>query len=38
MRNLEKKEYNAIDKSLFIRKPIGNEELLEEVNRIISLA
>jgi DNA-binding response OmpR family regulator len=33
-----KKEYNAIDKNLFIRKPIGNEELLEEVNRIISLA
>ena len=31
-------EYNAIDKNLFIRKPIGNEELLKEVNRIISLA
>jgi DNA-binding response OmpR family regulator len=32
-----KKEYNSIDKNLFIRKPIGNEELLNEVNRIISL-
>src|SRR5918997_2730846 len=31
-----KKEYNAIDKNLFIRKPIGNEELLIEVNRRIS--
>jgi DNA-binding response OmpR family regulator len=33
-----KKEYNAIDKNLFLRKPIENEELLKEVNRIISLA
>jgi DNA-binding response OmpR family regulator len=31
-----KKEYNAIDKNLFIRKPIENELLLNEVNRIIS--
>ena len=31
-----KREYNAIDKNLFIRKPIGNEELLIEVNRRIS--
>jgi DNA-binding response OmpR family regulator len=30
------KEYNAIDKSLFIQKPIQNEELLKEVNRRIS--
>jgi FixJ family two-component response regulator len=29
------KEYNAIDKALFIQKPIQNEELLE-VNRRIS--
>src|ERR671914_210946 len=28
--------YNAIDKCLFIRKPIENEELLGEVNKIIS--
>ncbi|HZA70941.1 MAG TPA: response regulator [Nitrososphaeraceae archaeon] len=28
--------YNAIDKCLFIRKPIENEELLREVNKIIS--
>jgi DNA-binding response OmpR family regulator len=31
-----KKDYNAIDKNLFLRKPIGNEVLLNEVNRIIS--
>jgi DNA-binding response OmpR family regulator len=30
------KEYNAIDKSLFIQKPIQNEELLKEVSRRIS--
>jgi DNA-binding response OmpR family regulator len=30
------KEYNAIDKNLFIQKPIQNEELLKEVNRRIS--
>ena len=33
-----KREYNAIDKNLFIRKPIENEELLKEVYRIISSA
>jgi DNA-binding response OmpR family regulator len=33
-----KKEYNAIDKNLFLRKPIGNEVLLKEVNRIMSSA
>ena len=27
-----KKEYHAIDKSLFIRKPIDNEELLKELD------
>jgi DNA-binding response OmpR family regulator len=32
------REYNAIDKNLFLRKPIENEELLKEVNRIISSA
>ena len=30
------KEYNALDKALFIQKPIQNEELLKEVNRRIS--
>ena len=29
------KEYNAIDKDLFIRKPIGNEELIREIDRLI---
>jgi DNA-binding response OmpR family regulator len=33
-----KKEYHAIDKSLFIRKPIDNEELLKELDRIMSSA
>jgi DNA-binding response OmpR family regulator len=33
-----KREHNAIDKNLFIRKPIENEELLKEVNRIINSA
>src|ERR687895_2982867 len=33
-----KREYNAIDKNLFLRKPIENEELINQVNRIISLA
>jgi DNA-binding response OmpR family regulator len=31
-----KEEYQALDKNLFIRKPIENEELLKEVNRIMS--
>jgi DNA-binding response OmpR family regulator len=29
------KEYNAIDKDLFIRKPIANEELIKEIDRLI---
>ena len=29
------KEYSALDKSLFIHKPIGNEEMLKEINRLI---
>jgi DNA-binding response OmpR family regulator len=29
------KEYNAIDKDLFIRKPIGNEELIRKIDRLI---
>jgi DNA-binding response OmpR family regulator len=28
-------EYNALDKKLFIRKPIDNEELLKEVNKMM---
>jgi DNA-binding response OmpR family regulator len=32
-----KKEYHALDKNLFIRKPIDNEDLLKEVNRIMTL-
>jgi DNA-binding response OmpR family regulator len=33
-----KKEYHALDKRLFIRKPIDNEDLLKEVNRILASA
>ena len=33
-----KKEYHALDKRLFIRKPIDNEDLLKEVNRIMTSA
>jgi DNA-binding response OmpR family regulator len=29
------KEYNTLDKDLFIRKPIGNEELIKEINHLI---
>jgi hypothetical protein len=30
------REYDAIDKGLFIRKPIENEELLKEIKRIMN--
>ena len=30
------REYIAIDKNLFLRKPLQNEEMLKEVNRIIN--
>ena len=33
-----KREYDAIDKNLFIQKPIDNEDLLKEVNRILGSA
>ena len=33
-----KKEYHTLDKNLFIRKPIDNQDLLKEVNRILSSA
>src|SRR5918996_5845780 len=37
-KEFRKKEYDAIDKTLFIQKPIQNEELINQVNRIISSA
>jgi DNA-binding response OmpR family regulator len=37
-KEFRKKEYHALDKNLFIRKPIDNEDLLKEVNRIMSSA
>jgi DNA-binding response OmpR family regulator len=30
-----KKEYCALDRNLFIRKPIENEELVKEINKMI---
>jgi DNA-binding response OmpR family regulator len=30
------REYCALDKELFIRKPIGNKELVREIERLIS--
>jgi CheY-like chemotaxis protein len=32
-----KKEYCALDRNLFIRKPIDNQDLLREVNKIMTL-
>jgi DNA-binding response OmpR family regulator len=29
------KEYSALDRELFIRKPISNEELIKEIKRLI---
>jgi DNA-binding response OmpR family regulator len=37
-KEFRKREYNAIDKNLFLRKPIGNEELINQINRIIGSA
>ena len=32
-----KKEYSALDKNLFLKKPIDNDDLLKEVNKIMNL-
>ena len=34
-KEFREKEYNAIDKDLFIRKPIRNEELIKEIDHQI---
>ena len=34
-KEFREKEYNALDKGLFIRKPIGNDELIKEIKRLI---
>ncbi|MDW0282477.1 MAG: response regulator [Nitrososphaeraceae archaeon] len=31
-----KKEYYALDRNMFIRKPIENEELVKEINKMIN--
>jgi DNA-binding response OmpR family regulator len=30
-----KKEYSALDRNLFIQKPIGNEDLINEINKML---
>jgi CheY-like chemotaxis protein len=37
-KEFREKEYNAIDKDLFIRKPIENEELIKEIDRLMENA
>ena len=34
-KEFRKKEYNALDKELFIRKPIEDEELIKQINKLI---
>jgi DNA-binding response OmpR family regulator len=34
-KEFRKKEYYALDKELFIRKPVEDEELLKEISRLI---
>ena len=34
-KEFREKEYNAIDKDLFIRKPIANEDLIKEIDRLM---
>ena len=34
-KEFREKEYSAIDKDLFIRKPIANEDLIKEIYRLI---
>ena len=33
---LRKEKYHSLDKDLFIQKPIANEDLVEEINKIIN--
>jgi hypothetical protein len=35
-KEFRKEEYTALNKKLFIRKPIEEEELIKEINRLIS--
>ena len=34
--NSRKEKYCSLDKDLFIQKPIANEDLVEEINKILS--
>jgi CheY-like chemotaxis protein len=35
-KNSRKEKYCSLDKDLFIQKPIANEDLIEEINKILS--
>jgi CheY-like chemotaxis protein len=35
-KNSRKEKYCSLDKNLFIQKPIANEDLVEEINKILS--
>jgi CheY-like chemotaxis protein len=35
-KNSRKEKYFSLDKDLFIQKPIANEDLVEEINKILS--
>jgi DNA-binding response OmpR family regulator len=35
-KNSRKEKYSSLDKDLFIQKPIANEDLVEEINKILS--
>jgi CheY-like chemotaxis protein len=35
-KNSRKEKYCSLDKDLFIQKPIANEDLVEEINKILS--
>ena len=35
-KNSRKEKYISLDKDLFIQKPIANEDLVEEINKILS--
>ena len=35
-KNSRKEKYCSLDKDLFIQKPISNEDLVEEINKILS--
>jgi hypothetical protein len=35
-KEFREKEFRSLDRNLFIRKPINNEELAKQINKLIS--